>query len=171
MPKKIQPVIITVITIVLVLGGLVLISLYSKKLSGKENPTDVPSTNGVLVSESPNFDFGNISMAAGKVSHIFKIKNSGTEPLVISKIYTSCMCTETTLIKQNERFGPFGMPGHVSIPEINQTLKANEEATVEAVFDPAAHGPAGLGQIERSITVENNGKNKMELLIKANVMP
>ena len=163
--------------IILISGGVILtfalIGLLGFLLSeGKGNQSEnTGQTKGILTAEESSFNFGNISMAAGKVSHTFRIKNSGTEPIIISKIYTSCMCTETTLIKQNERFGPFGMPGHTNIPEINQTLKTNEEATMEIVFDPAAHGPAGLGQTERTITLENNGKNKMTLSIKANVMP
>ena len=163
--------------IILISGGVILtfalIGLLGFLLSESKGsqPENTDQSNGFLAAEESSFDFGNISMAAGKVSHTFKIKNSGAEPVIISKIYTSCMCTETTLVKQNGRFGPFGMPGHISIPKINQILKADEEAAVEVVFDPAAHGPAGLGQTERKITIENNGKNEMTLLIRANVMP
>lgn len=81
------------------------------------------------------------------------------------------MCTTATLMMGGKQFGPYGMPGHGFIPKINETMDAGEEATVEVVFDPAAHGPAGVGRIERGITIENNAGRPLELGFTALVTP
>ena len=63
------------------------------------------------------------------------------------------------------------MPGHGAIPRINQTINPNEEAVVEVVFDPAAHGPAGVGRIGRTVVIENNSGAPVELSFIALVTP
>jgi hypothetical protein len=117
------------------------------------------------------YEFGSVSMAAGKVKHQFKIRNTSAEPVVIGKMYTSCMCTTASLMMGGKTFGPVGMPGHGGIPSLNQTINPNEEASVEVVFDPAAHGPAGIGRIQRTVTLENNTGNPIELQFVAIVAP
>ena len=56
------------------------------------------SEKGFLTAEETAFDFGMVPMYGGKVKHSFRLKNTGQAPIKISKIYTSCMCTEATLI-------------------------------------------------------------------------
>jgi len=162
-------IIIGAIISILFLGGLVLISKPSSALPNDNQATNTNSS-GKISAEETSYDFGTISMAAGRVSHVFKIKNSSAEPAEITKIYTSCMCTEAKLNTTNGVKGPFGMPGHMSVPEVNITLKPNEEATVEVVFDPNAHGPAGVGKMDRTVTIETNSGN-VELKISVMVTP
>lgn len=131
----------------------------------------VTKTNGALATEENQYDFGTISMAAGNVTHNFVIKNSGETPLTLSKIYTSCMCTFAVLNIGGQKKGPFGMPGHGIVPGINETLAAGESATVEVTFNPKAHGPAGVGKIERVVYVENSAGDPLELGIAAMVTP
>ncbi|MDO8600986.1 MAG: DUF1573 domain-containing protein [bacterium] len=126
--------------------------------------------SGALILEERSYDFGAISMAAGKVTHEFIIKNNGTEPVEISKIYTSCMCTEASLKIGDVVRGPFGMPGHVALPRVQEMLGAGEGAMLAVTFDPAAHGPAGVGRIERVVSVENSGAT-LEFNISATVTP
>lgn len=128
------------------------------------------SLSKYLSAESSWFNFGSISMANGMVSNSFTVKNSGDQPIAITKIFTSCMCTTAKLLTANKSFGPYGMPGHGFTPSINEFLAPNEEATVEVTFDPAAHGPAGVGPIERIIYIENSD-GMLELGIKAEVKP
>ena len=118
-----------------------------------------------------SYDCGTISMAAGKVTHPFKVKNTGDKPVAIVKMYTSCMCTEATLINGETRKGPFGMPGHGIIPRINESIAPDEEATIDVVYDPAAHGPAGVGRISRAITIETSEGAPLQLQISVNVTP
>lgn len=126
-----------------------------------------------LETQETSFNFGTISMAAGKVRHIFPVKNTGTEPLAITKIVTSCMCTKASLKYGERTFGPFGMPGHGAVPSIRQEIMPGETAEIEAEFDPAAHGPAGTGRIRRGITIDTNSqtKPKLELSFDAVVTP
>lgn len=160
--------IIGIVIAVLVLGGLVWIA----RPDSKNTSSTQASSNGTLtVEEANNYDFGTISMAAGQVTHQFKIKNTSKEAVVINKIYTSCMCTTALLMTGDKQFGPYGMPGHGAIPKIGQTVNPNEEAIIEVVFDPAAHGPAGVGRIQRTITIENNAGQPVELLFAAMVTP
>ncbi len=134
-------------------------------------PSQSSSSRSSLTASDASFDFGSISMAGGKVTHRYGIANGSAEPLVINKLYTSCMCTTATLFQGVRKFGPFGMPGHTSIPAINQTLGPGERAFVEVVFDPAAHGPAGIGPIERVVTIENSAQQPVQLAFSARVTP
>ncbi len=172
--------VIGIVIAILVLGGVVWLARpkppgeggIARPDSQIGNSTSTSqNSNGALNAEEANFNFGTISMAAGKVSHSFKIKNPGREPVNIGKMYTSCMCTTAALIIGGKQFGPYGMPGHGFIPKINESINPNEEANVEVVFDPAAHGPAGVGRIQRSITIENNAGQALELGFTALVTP
>jgi hypothetical protein len=70
------------------------------------------------------------------------------------------------------RKGPYGMPGHgAAPPAVNARLAAGELANVEVVFDPAAHGPSGLGRIERVVTVESAEAPPLELHMAVMVRP
>jgi len=161
--------IIGIVITILVLGGLIWIA----RPDGQTNSEAITAlSNGVLtVEEANNYDFGTISMAKGVVRHTFKIKNESEEAVTVSKMYTSCMCTTATLAANGDQFGPFGMPGHGVIPKINKMINPGEEAMVEVAFDPAAHGPAGIGRIQRTITLENNAGQPVELLFAAVVTP
>ncbi len=130
-----------------------------------------PSKGSPITALEKAFDFGSISMAKGVVKKTYKISNPSKDTITISKIYTSCMCTKATLFNGDRRAGPFGMPGHGSVPTITETLAPGAEATIEAVFDPAAHGPAGVGNVARNIFVETTDGGKLELAFKAQVTP
>lgn len=162
----------TLITVALVaLSAIALIWLGRPAETGGN-----PAPAGALIetafsAREYSYDFGEISMARGKVSRVFSVENTGAEPVMITKVYTSCMCTSAYLEVGGDRVGPFGMPGHGFIPNINKLVGPGEEAKVEAVFDPAAHGPAGVGRIERVIRLENDMGAPLELKISANVIP
>lgn len=126
---------------------------------------------GILEANETFHDFGTISMKNGKVSKIFKVRNVKTESVTLTKIYTSCMCTDAKLTVAGKTQGPFGMLGHGIVPKINENLAPSQEAEVEVVFNPNAHGPAGVGTIERSVTIEGQNGKLTQLNIKANVIP
>lgn len=151
-----------------VLGGLIWYTNISRT-SGKIDPTAAVLSH--LAAAESSYDFGSVSMAKGKVSKTFEIKNTVANPLVIEKIYTSCMCTSASLVTSEREFGPFGMPGHGLVPKANATLNPGGTAKINVVFDPAAHGPAGVGPIERVIFVEEKGHLPLQLEIKAVVTP
>ena len=133
--------------------------------------TTQPSGTGVLASMAPFYNFGTVAMSAGNVTHRYTISNLGQAPVTITKLFTSCMCTTATLMTPSGRRGPFGMPGHAPIPSIREQLRPGEMAQVEVVFDPNAHGPVGIGRIDRTITLENDGGKPFELAFSAMVRP
>ena len=171
--------IIGIIIAVIALGGVIWIARPASPDLQRGKPSAQGAGGPLRVEGESSYDFGNISMAAGKVSRQFKIKNTGSEAVVINKMYTSCMCTTALLMMGNtasssgelKQFGPFGMPGHGAIPSIDQQIGSNEEATVEVTFDPAAHGPAGVGRIQRTVTIENDAGSPIELSFSARVTP
>lgn len=146
-------------------------SFISRGASSANHSLADAAGSGILSAAENSHDFGEISMAAGKVSYAFVIKNTSVENAVIRKIYTSCMCTEATLLFDGKTYGPFGMQGHGFIPSIDKILAPNTEASVEVTFDPAAHGPAGIGKIDRTVFIENGGGSPVELRFTAFVKP
>jgi len=160
---------------ILVLGGLVIAAMpgpdTGNPVTGEARASSSSASAGTLTALSTKFNFGSVSMAAGKVTHSYRLRNSGTEPVIIRKMYTSCMCTTAALVKAGRKSDAFGMPGHSPIPTINAPMNPGEEAMIEVVFDPAAHGPAGIGPIERVVTIENSAGRPLELAFAANVRP
>jgi len=127
-----------------------------------------------LVSEEKSFNFGTISMAKGNVNHSFKIKNNGDSPIKITKIYTSCMCTEATLVNGASRKGPFGMLGHGGLAsKLSETINPGQEISVEVEVDPTAHGPQGTGPAKKVVYIETDSAVNpiLELVLDINVAP
>ena len=161
------------VTASLLLLGAGLAVFYMSNTGGGTNMNTTPTVMGALMSEERSYNFGTIQMGNGNVSHQFALKNMGEGPVMIEKIYTSCMCTAAFLVTASgERLGPFGMPGHTT-PKTNIKLDRGESATLEAVFDPAAHGPSGIGLAQRSVYIKTTSKDspEMEFSFEALVIP
>ena len=159
--------------IVLALGGAIVAAMPDagvKNSPRAESRIETRAT-GILSAKETSFDFGSISMAAGKVTHNYRFRNTSSAPVVINQLYTSCMCTTAALATGGRKSAPHGMPGHGFMPSINESIGPNEEAMIEVIFDPAAHGPAGIGPIERVVTVENSAGRPLEFAFSALVRP
>ena len=152
---------------IIILIGIVALIAFSKGNSKGNNKTNQSAYSAsILKAVEDRFDFGTIAMNGGNVSHQFEIKNEGEEPVKIEKVYTSCMCTTAYITdKAGQKYGQFGMPGHNVLSKTHIEIKAGETATVEAIFDPTAHGPSGIGLNERAVYLETNSKTspKVEL--------
>jgi len=162
-------VIFSVIVFIAALGFVI----FSK---GKTNEGEakVPTqSTSVLNALEKDFDFGTIVMKDGDVSKIFELENEGTEPILISKVYTSCMCTVAKITTaKSETSGPYGMSGHNGgTSRTGIEVGAGETVKVEAIFNPAAHGPSGVGLANRTIFLETNSTQtpKVELNFTATV--
>jgi len=135
-------------------------------------PSSAPSRSaGALAARETNFDFGPVSMAAGKVSHRYWFRNASDAPVLIRRIYTSCMCTTATLVKGARIVNQYGMPGHGPVPRVDESMGPSEAAYLDVVFDPAAHGPAGVGPTERAVTIESDAGEPLVLGFTALVRP
>lgn len=161
------------VSIFVVVIGLMVVGY--KKNTGNNNQANLGSAviSGQLkvVDGHTSFDFGTISMAKKEVSHSFIVKNESANPAIVKKMYTSCMCTSANLVNKNGTIGPFGMAGHGFIPTINQRIEPGEEANIEVIFDPNAHGPAGVGPIDRVVYIEQQNGDTLELNVKGVVTP
>lgn len=139
--------------------------------SSKASTAQLPNVVSVLVSDKQLYDFGTISMANGLVKTVFKVTNPTDKSIEVKKITTSCMCTKAYVLEGASRKGPFGMPGHGVVPPANESINAGETKEIEVVYDPAAHGPAGVGLIDRFIYLEEKNGSVLPLEIKARVTP
>jgi len=131
------------------------------------------TTANTLTAPETFYDFGTISMKNGNVSKVFKVINSTTQDIKVPSLTTSCMCTTAYIIKADgSRSRPFGMPGHGgAVPKANAIVEAGGSLNIEVVYDPNAHGPAGVGLIERAVFLEDESNNVIEFNFKANVTP
>lgn len=141
-------------TVVLMGLGVFLATKASKGQEIKEN-----SEAKAVITEK-TYDWGEIGINNGKVEHEFEIKNDGTSDLVLSGVTTSCMCTTAQLILDDQSSPIFGM--HT---KSNYSLKvpAGKSAKLKVIFDPAYHGPNGVGAITRQIKVLTNDPANSEL--------
>lgn len=138
------------------------------KLPSKENI----ETKSDLTADSTLYDFGNISMADGKVSKVFTVTNSSGNDVTLESVTTSCMCTNAYLINGEDKKGPYGMPGHGGpVMKVNQVIKAGATQQVEVVYDPNAHGPAGVGPVDRFVFLQDSNGGTLQLEVKAVVTP
>ncbi len=170
MNQQLKQILILLGLVAVVVIGLVWFSNSSKT----KMPTAVINSEsaGVLTFDKSQYDFGKVSMANGKVSKDFILENKSRNNVEVGEVYTSCMCTEAELKVGDRIAGPFGMQGHGLARNANLVVKSGETLTVKAIFDPAAHGPAGVGPIERQIAVyTDTGKEPIVLNFKAVVTP
>lgn len=154
-------------------GGLILWSYNTAGKSGRAPGDEIESGQGQLSVTEPTYDFGEVSMAKGLVNHEFVLSNNSSAPVKVGAVETSCMCTTAYLkVGENGReVGPFGMAGHGGLKNsANLIVPLGEKLIVRAVFDPAAHGPAGVGPVERQIILEVGG-SPLTLNFKALVKP
>lgn len=156
-----------ILTALLVIGFMSLSNKQTQREKQAEQPT-------LLKPEHSDFDFGIVSMAKGKVQHAFTLTNTSDKPEIISSAETSCMCTEAMLaFADGQKHGPFGMPGHGGAHHHMEpvSVQPGETLQVETIFDPTAHGPAGVGKIARDVYVRTVDGRTTTLSFAAEVTP
>lgn len=95
--------------------------------------------------ETETHDFGKISQGT-PVTYEFKFENTGTEPLIINKVESTCGCT---------------------VPEYTKTpVKPGEKGTVNVTFNAAQAAP-----FSKMVTIRSNAKTPVKALyIKGTVV-
>ncbi len=126
----------------------------------------------LLTASEPFYDFGTISMKNGDVSYDFKVTNLTDKDITVSTLVTSCMCTTALIVEADgSTKGPFSMLGMGYVPPADETIKEGESRTIRVVYDPNAHGPAGVGRIDRFAILTDSSGAVLQLEIKATVTP
>lgn len=129
-------------------------------------------SQGALVAPETFYDFGTISMKDGNVTKEFQVSNPTSAAVKVSTVVTSCMCTKAFIVGATGTVkGPFGMPGMGYVPPANELIPGGETRIIKVVYDPNAHGPAGVGRIDRFITLTDDSGNVLRFEIVANVTP
>lgn len=159
----------TIIGFVIVFAIIGLI-IWERNSESVEIPKNLGSATSLSASEVL-FDFGTISMKNGLATHIFKVTNLGNKDVYIKKTSTSCMCTKAYIKNGNKEKGPFGMEGMGFLAPSNELIKAGESREIKVVYDPNAHGPAGVGFIDRMIYLTDESEKTFQMEIKAVVTP
>ena len=129
-------------------------------------------TTSQLTTPETFYDFGTISMKDGLATKEFTVTNPTDKDLTVKTLVTSCMCTKAFIVKSEGTVkGPFGMPGMGYVPPADELIKTGESRVIRVVYDPNAHGPAGVGRIDRFATLTDADGNELQFEIKATVTP
>ncbi len=123
--------------------SLLFISAAYAQEDAKVEVTDGPK----IVFAEDTHDFGDIEQGT-KVSHVFDFENSGTQPLILSNVLTTCGCTATDWPREPVAPGDGGK--------------------IEVSFNSAGK----MGKQNKVITVVSNAVNAQERVkIITNVLP
>ncbi|MDO8498920.1 MAG: DUF1573 domain-containing protein [bacterium] len=136
------------IATLLVLGG----GIFFLSNSASSGKVEV-SQNAKASVDQTTSDYGNIPMYKGNVTKTFTIKNTGTDVLKLTNIKTSCHCTKAQVKVEAGGSPFFGMD---TVSSWVGEVAPGKEAYLDIIFDPAYHGPQGVGPINRFVTVETN---------------
>ncbi len=162
---------------IVVLSGIIIVVIiglawFTNSKTGTPTITTNGENGGTLTFQESTYDFGTVSMAKGKVSKEFLLENKSDKNVQIGEVFTSCMCTSAELRMGDKFAGPFGMQGHGYTGKANLIVEPGKTLTVKVIFDPAAHGPSGVGPIERQIVISTGANQEpVSLQFKAVVTP
>jgi|SRR6056300_42149 len=145
-------------------------------LVGCTSSTSIEKNLGMIEAKSELFhDFGAMDIQGGKVNHTFSLLNKSEQPLSLVDLKTSCMCTQAQILDKNG----------VKISNIKGfEVLAGQEFDVLVTYDPLAHGPDAVGEVNRSIILttssiengrvavkdQNSGYSFTQMNIKGEVM-
>lgn len=121
---------------------LMLSSVYAQQATTTEN-VDGPKIEFAEASH----DFGDIEQGT-KVNYTFEFENTGTEPLILSNVLTTCGCTATSWPRE--------------------PIAPNQGGEIEVSFNSAGK----MGKQNKVITIVSNAVNSQERVkIITNVLP
>ena len=113
-----------------------------------QSGTEKASQSGPKITfQESEYNFGDIQQGE-KVEHVFKFENSGTEPLVLSNVMTTCGCTATD------------WPRDPVVP--------GKTAEIKVIFNSAGK----MGRQNKVVTIVSNAINSQEKVsLVGNVLP
>lgn len=81
------------------------------------------------------------------------------------------MCTLARLVQAEETTDWFGMSHSVVADDLLDVRLTAGPAALEVTVDPAAHGPAALGPIQRDVIVTTVTGERRRFTVLADVLP
>lgn len=104
--------------------------------------------NAQIKVDELTYNFGNISETDGPTSHVFKVRNTGTSPLVITRVTASCGCAQPEWSKE--------------------PIAPGKTGDLKVTFNPKGRP----GPFYKTVSIYSNGKKgSYSLAIKGNVTP
>lgn len=150
----------TVLLIVFMVGSYFLLSGGGKpevriaSYSSQDKDKPVVEVKKTLV------DLGTIKVSDQKEVN-FTLKNTGTKPLQVSNMSSSCHCTFGQFIYQGNTSPEYGMS---TISDVLPEIAPNTEATIKVIYRPyimPVYGP-----VEREVYVSTNDPNNPKLVFQ-----
>lgn len=169
---KPKTIIITLLVFTVISYLLVLSYKKSASTTASVQGIEQNGTKSLLTAPEIFYDFGTISMKNNDVTKEFTVTNLTDKDITVATVLTSCMCTSAFIVEPDGTTkGPFKMPGMGYVPPANEIIKSKESRIIRVVYDPNAHGPAGVGAIDRFVTLIDTAGGTIQLEIKALVTP
>lgn len=120
---------------------------FSVSVMAQSAVENASKTGPKVTFEKSEFNFGDIQQGE-KVEHVFTFENSGTEPLILSNVTTTCGCTATDWPRDPVAPGKSG--------------------SIKVVFNSAGK----MGRQNKVVTVVSNAVNSQEKVsLVGNVLP
>ncbi len=117
--------------------------VFAQETAKQDEPVDGPQ----ITFADNSHDFGDIAQG-DKVNYTFKFENSGTEPLILSNVLTTCGCTATSWPRE--------------------PIAPGENGDIAVSFNSAGK----MGKQNKVVTVVSNAVNAQERVkIITNVLP
>ena len=133
-------------TILIMFGGVFVLSSTTNNAPQAGSSKDAKA----YTIEPTSFDLGNIPINGGNVTKTFTIKNTGTGALKLFNVKTSCHCTKARVTIAGNDSPDFGMS---DVSSWVGKVPSGKEAKLTVIFDPAFHGPQGIGPFNRFVLV------------------
>ena len=160
--KKIDPILVIIIVIILVIIGGVILAFNSSSGSNisERNYQKTDINRPKLEISETSSDFGKMSVKDIKSKEI-KIKNNGSESLVMKNFSSSCNCTFIQLKTEKDTSPKFSMHSNASW---KGELPANSEAIIIVTYQPSLMPVQG--EISRSAYFKTNDPENPNINIK-----
>lgn len=145
-------------------AGIISVAVWS---SPSPEIAESASAAGQLAFSETDWDFGAVSMKNGIATKEIRVTNPTENPITVTRMETSCMCTTVQLVHENGRESPVnGMPGHGGGAAVSEILAPGEEARLLVRFDPNAHGPSATGPISRTVTIQTDSADQKNMTLR-----
>jgi len=133
-------------------------------MQGHETQTAAVGTGQMLTLSESRWDFGEIPMDEGMVTKEVTLTNTGSAPVTITKMETSCMCTTAQIVHEDgQKSALRGMVGHGGTAALREVIQPNKSVVIRTNFDPNAHGPDATGPITRDVTLQTNAQDQAQI--------